>query len=212
MSQQEDVKNGTHVVVEGTDFPANAPVTLYECNVESLAAPHGIINSKTCDMTHTQTATSNAGGIVTFHQTFIAEATSGLTDNQEVTHSKYITETWGWSQTSPNNRPFVTSYPSETWLRVQKVTVTAYNIPTTPAHAKYLVAECTTPTFHSCNTKAKTTIKAGKVESATLPIVMGRVGAGNCGTSTSTEVCYIVLANATTKAVLTSAAIDFYRA
>ena len=218
VSPQTGLKSGQTVKVTGKGFAPNMKVTLNECNQGLLNAPHGVINSTTCDLTHSVTTTSTSTGTIATTFRALNEQTGGLADDWISGHGSILgQEVWGWISWEFTKAPFLSSNPTELWLNPQTVKVTGLHIPIPATGSSDVVAECNPNVLSgdtaACGTPAAVTVSSTGKSTGKLSEVTGTVGDGTCGTGSADEVCYLVLANVPSGGTPTGVAIeaiDFY--
>jgi hypothetical protein len=213
------IKVGEKLKIRGTGFPPHITVTLYQCNQGVLDAPSGVFTKKTCDLRNTPRIRTNSKG--TFATTFTVKVKEidGLPAEDCAEHHGHGDD-WDWSSDSFSaTAPFLTSSPTETWLNPQTVKLTGLLIPAVASGSEDFAAECNdnvlSGDIKACGSPVPVTVGKGGKATGKLPVAMGDVGDGTCGTGSADEVCYIVLANVTSKGVITpvaAEAIDFYEA
>jgi hypothetical protein len=212
------IASGETLTVKGTDFAGGAPVTLYQCNENSLNDPDGDLTSSNCDLNTTVTITSAKNGSFTESFTVVDNSTDPAVGRDigciDAHISGWFIEAWGWACWGAGTNATVTS-PTETWYSPQPVAVKGYSLPKVAKGTEDVAVECN-PNFlsgdpSSCDETNAVVLAKGK---GTLSVVMGTVGDGTCGTGSSDELCYIVVANINestgVSTVVNNAPIDFY--
>jgi hypothetical protein len=209
VSPNNGVENGETLKVTGAGFPANTKVTLNQCNQGMLDAPEGVINSSTCVLSNTTTAKTTSTG--TLKGSIVVDTTvAGY-----IYIEGHCSFGWGWINFNINKSALITSNPSEPWLNPQTAKLKGSDIPQPAPGTSDVALECN-PNFASADpascdtsTAAPVTVSSTGALKGKISLVMGTVGDGTCGTGTSDEVCYLVLANSS-GTVITSTAFDFY--
>ncbi len=209
VNHEDGVKVGETLEVTGKDFPPNTKITLYQCNQGMIDAPNGVFTSKTCDLKNTPTTESSSTGTIATH--FKVEV--GTIDDEPGAliggHGRFF---WGWIHISIGIGAYLTDRPTETWLKKQTVELSGLDIPAPAAGTTDVAAECNDNVLSgdtsACGTPTTVTVNSKGKAKGKLSVIMGTVGDGTCGTGPADEVCYIVLANATSGGTPTEIAID----